>query len=191
MTNDYYMWVIAGLGNPGRRYSRTRHNIGFMVLEEVAYRDTIDFKYRKEGYRIGKDLIGKHSIFLIEPFLYMNMSGPVIKKILMKFSIQPEHLLVIHDDLDMEIGKLKIKRTGSSGGHKGIESIIQSIGSRDFLRLKVGIGREEGVSAEDYVLSKFKRQEIVLIKDIIKKAADAVHCIISEGVDNAMNRYNT
>jgi len=99
------MWVIAGLGNPGRRYSRTRHNIGFMVLEEVAYRHTIDFKDKKEVYKIGKGFIEGHDILLIEPLLYMNMSGPVIKNILMKFSIQPEHLLVIHDDLDMDIGK--------------------------------------------------------------------------------------
>jgi len=190
MTNDYFMWVIAGLGNPGRRYSRTRHNIGFMVLEEVAYRYTIDFKDKKEVYKIGKGFIEGHDILLIEPLLYMNMSGPVIKNILMKFSIQPEHLLVIHDDLDMDIGKLKIKKTGSSGGHKGIESIIQSTGSRNFIRLKVGIGREEGISAEDYVLSKFKRRELVIIKDTIKKAADAVHCIVSEGADKAMNKFN-
>ena len=190
MTNDYFMRVIAGLGNPGRRYSRTRHNIGFMVLEEVAYRYKIDFVDKKEGYRLGKGFLEGHNILLIEPLLYMNMSGPVIKKILMKLSIQPEHLLVIHDDLDMEIGKLKIKKKGSSGGHKGIESIIQCIGSRDFMRLKVGIGREEGVSAEDYVLRKFKRRELAVIKDSIKKAADAVHCVVSEGVDKAMNKFN-
>jgi PTH1 family peptidyl-tRNA hydrolase len=186
----FFTWVIAGLGNPGRRYSRTRHNIGFMVLEEVASRYTIDFIDKKEGYRLGKGFIEGHNILLIEPLLYMNMSGPVIKKILMKFSTQPEYLLVIHDDLDMETGKLKIKKTGSSGGHKGIESIIQSIGLRDFIRLKVGIGREEGVSAEDYVLSKFKRHELAVIKDTIKKAADAVHCIVTEGVDKAMNEFN-
>lgn len=190
MTNDYFMWVIAGIGNPGKRYSRTRHNIGFMVLDEVAHRHTIDLKDKKEVYKIGKGFIEGNDILLIEPLLYMNMSGPVIKKILMKFNIQPEHLLVIHDDLDMDIGKLKIKKTGSSGGHKGIESIIQSIDSRNFIRLKIGIGREEGVSAEDYVLSKFKRHEIAVIKDTIKKAADAVHCIVSEGIDKAMNRFN-
>lgn len=184
------MWLIVGLGNPGRRYSRTRHNVGFMVTEEVAHRDKIDLKDKKEGYRIGRGLIGGYNILLVEPLLYMNMSGPVIKNILRKFNIQPENLIVVHDDIDMEIGKLKIKRTGSSGGHKGVESIIQSIGSRDFIRLKIGIGREEGISAEDYVLRRFRRHEITLIKDTIHKAADAICSIVSEGVDKAMNRFN-
>jgi len=184
------MWVIAGLGNPGRKFSRTRHNIGFMVTEEIAHRDNIDLKDKKEEYRIGRGFIVGQNVLLVEPLLFMNMSGPVINKILRKFNLQPENLIVIHDDIDMEIGKLKIKRMGSSGGHKGVESIIQSIGSKDFIRLKVGIGREEGVSAENYVLSKFRRHEIPLIKDMIQKAVDAVYSIVSEGVDKAMNRFN-
>jgi PTH1 family peptidyl-tRNA hydrolase len=183
------MWVIAGLGNPGRRYSRTRHNVGFMVIEEVASRHKIDFK-EKDKYRIGRGSIEGHDALLIEPLLYMNMSGPVIKNILGKFNVQPENLIVIHDDLDMEIGKLRIRKTGSSGGHKGVESIIQNIGSKDFIRLKIGIGREEGLLAEDYVLSKFRRNEITLIKDTIQKAADAICSIVSEGVDKAMNKFN-
>jgi len=183
------MWVIAGLGNPGRRYSRTRHNVGFMVIEEVASRHKIDFK-EKDKYRIGRGSIEEHDALLMEPLLFMNMSGSVIKDILRKFNVQPENLIVIHDDLDMEIGKLKIRRRGSSGGHKGVESIIESLGFRDFTRLKVGIGRDEAVPPEDYVLSKFRRNEITLIKDTIQKAADAVYSIVSEGVDTAMNRFN-
>ncbi|OGW37739.1 MAG: aminoacyl-tRNA hydrolase [Nitrospirae bacterium RBG_13_39_12] len=184
------MWVIAGLGNPGKKYSRTRHNIGFLVVEEVAYRHKITCKDRKEGYRIGKGFIDSHKILLLEPLLYMNMSGPVIKNVIRKFDIQPEKLIVIHDDIDIGIGKLKIRGKGSSGGHKGVESIINSIGSRDFIRVKVGIGREEGISAEDYVLSKFRRHEISSIKDTIKMSADAVYSIVSEGLDKAMNRFN-
>jgi PTH1 family peptidyl-tRNA hydrolase len=184
------LWVVAGLGNPGRKYSRTRHNIGFMVTEEIAHRNKIDIKDIKKGYKTGRGFIWGCNILLVEPLLYMNMSGPIVKKIFRKFTLQPENLIVIHDDLDMEIGKLKIKRTGSSGGHKGVESIIQSIGSKDFIRLKIGIGREEGVSAEDYVLSKFRRHEIPLIKDMIHMAADAVCYIVSEGVNKAMNKFN-
>ena len=183
------MWVIAGLGNPGRRYSRTRHNVGFMVIEEVASKHKIDFK-EKDKYRIGRGSIEGHDVLLIEPLLYMNMSGPVIKNILGKFNVQPENLITIHDDLDMEIGKLRIRKTGSSGGHKGVESIIQNIGSKDFIRLKIGIGREDGVLAEDYVLSKFRRNEITSIKDTIQKAADAICSIVSEGVNKAMNKVN-
>jgi PTH1 family peptidyl-tRNA hydrolase len=183
------MWVIAGLGNPGKKYSRTRHNIGFMVLEEVARRHAIDLKARK-GYRIGKGSINAHPLLLVEPLLYMNLSGPVIKKILRRFSFAPEHLIVIYDDLDIQIGNLKIKKKGSSGGHKGIESIIQHISSQEFIRVKVGIGRAEGIPAEDYVLSKFKKREIPIIKEMVYTAADAVDTIVTDGIERAMNRFN-
>jgi len=183
------MWVIAGLGNPGRKYSRTRHNIGFMAVEEIAQRNGIEFTDRKE-YRIGRGSIEGHNVILIEPILYMNRSGPVVNAILKKFTVQFDNLIVIHDDLDMETGKLRIRKTGSSGGHKGVESIIQNIGAKDFIRVKIGIGREPGTLAEDYVLSKFTRHEISAIKETIEKTTDAVHAIIDEGVDKAMNTFN-
>ncbi len=183
------MWVIAGLGNPGRKYSRTRHNIGFMAVEEIAQRNGIEFTDRKE-YRIGRGPIEGHNVVLIEPLLYMNRSGPVVNAILKKFTVQFDNLIIIHDDLDMETGKLRIRKTGSSGGHKGVESIIQNIGSKDFIRVKIGIGREPGILAEDYVLSKFTRREISAIKETIEKATDAVHAIITDGVDKAMNTFN-
>jgi PTH1 family peptidyl-tRNA hydrolase len=183
------MWVIAGLGNPGRKYSRTRHNIGFMAVEEIAQRNGIEFTDRKE-YRIGRGSIEGHNVILIEPLLYMNRSGPAVNAILKKFTVQFDNLVVIHDDLDMETGKLRIRKTGSSGGHKGVESIIQNIGAKDFIRVKIGIGREPGILVEDYVLSKFTRQEISAIKETIGKTTDAVHAIIADGVDKAMNTFN-
>lgn len=183
------MWVIAGLGNPGKKYSRTRHNIGFMVLEEVALRHTIKLKIRKD-HCIGKGSINTHNILLLKPLRYMNMSGPVINKVLHKFFIPPQNLITIHDDLDLPVGRLRIRKKGSSGGHKGIESIIQNTGSQEFIRIKVGIGKEEEIPAEDYVLSRFKRHEIPTIKNMIHMAADAVHTIITENVDSAMNRFN-
>jgi PTH1 family peptidyl-tRNA hydrolase len=183
------MWLIAGLGNPGRKYSRTRHNIGFMVVEEIAERFGIDITEKKEGYRIGRGSFEEQNIILIEPLLYMNTSGNVVRQVFRKFMVQPECLIVIHDDLDMETGKLRIRKTGSSGGHKGIESIIQNLG-RDFIRLKIGIGREHGVPAEEYVLHKFTRQELSVLKEAIQNAADAVCSIITGGVDRAMNTFN-
>ena len=189
MTDNHLIWIIAGLGNPGRKYARTRHNVGFMVIEEVAERNGIAFTDKK-ACRIGRGSIAREDILLIEPLLYMNVSGPVVKGILSKSNSRPGNLIVIHDDLDMETGKVRIRKTGSSGGHKGIESIIQSIGSKDFIRIKLGIGREAGVPVEDFVLSKFKRGEISVIKDAIQKAADAVSLIIAEGADKAMNMYN-
>jgi PTH1 family peptidyl-tRNA hydrolase len=183
------MWVIAGLGNPGRKYSRTRHNIGFMAVEEIAQRNGIEFTERKE-YGIGRGSIEGQKVILIEPLLFMNRSGPVVNAMLKKFTVQSDNLIVIHDDLDMETGKLRIRKTGSSGGHKGVESIIQNIGAKDFIRVKIGIGREPGILVEDYVLSKFTRQEISSIKEAIEKTTDAVHEIIACGVDKAMNTFN-
>ncbi len=183
------MWVIAGLGNPGRKYSRTRHNVGFMVIEEFAKRFEIDFRDRDE-YRIGRGSIEGSAVLLLEPLLYMNRSGTVVRGVLKKFNVPPENLIVVHDDLDMEKGKLRIRKTGSSGGHKGVQSIIQDIGTPDFVRLKIGIGREEDMPAEEFVLRKFGRQEINVMKDMIREAAEAIHSVILEGVDKAMNKFN-
>jgi PTH1 family peptidyl-tRNA hydrolase len=184
------MWAIVGLGNPGKKYYRARHNIGFMVIEEIARRYAINFK-GKANYRMGRGFIDGEEILLIEPLLFMNRSGIAVKDILSKFEIPLERLIIIHDDLDMEKGKVRIRRKGSSGGHKGIESIIQSVSSKDFVRLKIGIGRDEGVAPEDYVLSRFRRSEISLIKKTIEKASEAVTSILTEGIEKAMNRFNT
>ena len=183
------MWSIVGLGNPGKKYSKTRHNIGFQVVEEIARRYAIDLK-EKEKYRIGRGSIGGRDILLIEPLLYMNNSGVVIKYIVGRFNILPENLIIIHDDLDMETGKIRIRRKGSSGGHKGVESIIQNLSSKDFPRLKIGIGREDDATAEDYVLSKFRKNEIPLINGAIEKASGAVTTVLMEGLEKAMNRFN-
>jgi len=189
MIDIHQKWIIAGLGNPGRKYTRTRHNIGFMVAEEVAERNKVTF-VDKKACRIGRGSIAGADVLLIEPLLFMNVSGPVVKGVLSKSNAGPGSLIVVHDDLDMEAGKIRIRKTGSSGGHRGVESIIQSIGSRDFIRIKLGIGREAGIPVEDFVLSKFKRGEIGVIKEAMQKAADSIECIIIEGVDKAMNKYN-
>jgi PTH1 family peptidyl-tRNA hydrolase len=118
------------------------------------------------------------------------MSGPVLQNIFRKSNARSENLIVVHDDLDMETGKMRIRKSGSSGGHKGVESIIQSIGSRDFVRVKIGIGRGAGIPAEEYVLKKFRKDEMGLIQDAIQKASDAIRSVISEGVDKAMNKFN-
>jgi peptidyl-tRNA hydrolase, PTH1 family len=184
------MWLIVGLGNPGRKYIKTRHNVGFMVVEEIAERYNIVLTENKGGYRIGRGSVEGHKVFLAEPLLFMNMSGPVVHHLAKKLSVTAENLIVIHDDLDMETGRLRIRKTGSSGGHKGIESIIRSIGSRDFVRVKIGIGREQGVSAEDYVLGKFGKSDMTLMKGAIQRAAGAVESIILEGIDKTMSKFN-
>jgi PTH1 family peptidyl-tRNA hydrolase len=184
------LWAIIGLGNYGSKYSKTRHNLGFMVIEVIAGNFDIDF-HEKKDYLIGKGSIGGHDVLLIEPLTFMNLSGNAVKNILRKFNVTSENLIIIHDDLDMDAGKLKIRKNGSSGGHRGVESIIQSIGTKEFIRVKIGIGREHGISPETYVLKKFRKDELPIIKDAVERAADAVTAIISTGIAKAMNKFNS
>ena len=183
------MWLIAGLGNPGSRYEKTRHNVGFLVVEACIRKQPLDCK-EKEDYKICKGSLGDEKIILLEPLTFMNRSGEAVRRIMQKSNISPEQLIVIHDDLDLETGSLKIRKKGSSGGHKGIESIIQHIGTQEFIRIKIGIGRDPFVPTEKYVLSKFRKDDIQVIREAIEKAVDSVYAIINEGVERAMNRFN-
>ncbi len=184
------MWLLVGLGNPGTRYTRTRHNIGFMVLEALAAQFGLMFRERTD-YRISDGFMERERIVFMEPLTFMNRSGSAVKKVADKFAVLPERVIIVHDDLDLPAGKLKIRKKGSSGGHKGIESVIQNLGSRDFIRVKIGIGRDPLIPTETFVLSKFRRDEIPLIREAIARASDAIACIIAEGPDRAMNKYNS
>ena len=183
------MWLIAGLGNPGSRYEKTRHNVGFLAVEACIRRQPLDCK-EKEDYKICKGSLGDEKIIFLEPLTFMNRSGIAVRRIMQKSNISPQQLIVIHDDLDLETGSLKIRKKGSSGGHKGIESIIQHIGTQEFIRIKIGIGRDPFVPTEKYVLSKFRKDDIQVIREAIEKAVDSVYAIINEGVERAMNRFN-
>lgn len=187
------MWIIVGLGNPGSKYAKTRHNVGFSVVDQLAeaYRITLD---EKELYSIGKGAIEGQETILLKPLTFMNRSGLAVKRVLKKYGIPSDHLsqtlIAIHDDLDLDTGVIKIRKGGSSGGHKGIESIIQETGTKDFIRVKVGIGRDRDIPVERYVLSTFTPAEKNMIKDAIINASDAVSVIVAEGIDKAMNRFN-
>lgn len=183
------MWLIVGLGNPGRRYAKTRHNAGCMAADEIACRYGLEFRDR-EAFSIAKGSLEGNAVILLEPLTFMNRSGLAVRDAMKRYAIPPEKLIVIQDDIDMETGKLKIRKRGSSGGHKGLQSIIENIGTTEFLRVKIGVGREEGVPVEEYVLGKFRKDEAPLIKDALSKTADAVEAIIKDGVEKAMNRFN-
>jgi peptidyl-tRNA hydrolase, PTH1 family len=183
------LWIVAGLGNPGSRYSRTRHNIGFQVLDELAKRHGLEFR-EKADYRICNGSVEGDEIVLVEPLTFMNRSGTAVRKVAGKFFVPPECIIVVHDDLDLETGVLKIRTKGSSGGHRGVESVIQSLGTKDFVRVKIGIGRPGVVPAEKYVLSKFTGTELPFVKVAVAEAVESIHVILTEGAEKAMNRFN-
>ncbi|MGC2064041.1 MAG: aminoacyl-tRNA hydrolase [Thermodesulfovibrionales bacterium] len=183
------MWLVAGLGNPGKKYAWTRHNIGFLALEEIIGRLGLEFRERSD-YNICSGSIGDERVIFLEPLTFMNRSGSAVREIISKNSILHDNIIVIHDDLDLDCGRLKIRKKGSSGGHRGVASVIQSIGGTAFIRVKIGIGRDPLMLTEDYVLSKFRKNELPGIKEMIVTAADAVECIIKDGPDKAMNKFN-
>lgn len=182
------MWIIVGLGNPGRKYAHTRHNIGFMVADELSRRIQSPFK-KSELYESSGGFLGNEKIVLIKPSTFMNRSGSAVSSALHYFKSTPSRLIVIHDDLDMEVGRLKLKKGGGSGGHKGIESIIQTIG-KEFLRIKIGIGKPDQEDTEGYVLGKCSKEERELISFAVSRAADAADTVIQSGYSKAMSLFN-
>lgn len=181
------MKLVIGLGNPGQKYSRTRHNIGFAVLDCFAGRNSIKWKDHK-----GIALAGKSDSFvLVKPTDFMNNSGRGAAPFVAKCRPLPGEMLVIHDDMDIAFGCMKIKPSGSSGGHNGVQSLIDVLGTQEFARLRIGIGRPpEGVDPVEYVLSGFAREELPLFKNIVERAADAIECFVAEGIVKATNAFN-
>ena len=184
--------MIAGLGNPGRRYSKTRHNIGFLVLDALATRRKIPWKEQKGWATIGSQTRGGIRILLVKPQTYMNRSGEVVGKILEESRASIESLIVVHDDMDLPFETMKLKRGGGSGGHRGIESILEEIGSDRFLRVKMGIGRPEAEQeSEDYVLGAFPDEQEATLPAFLVRGVEALECILAQGIDRAMNLFNT
>jgi PTH1 family peptidyl-tRNA hydrolase len=183
--------LIVGLGNPGKEYEASRHNIGFLVVNRLARTHGIPLQERKYKSRWGRGEIEGHPVILAKPRTYMNLSGDAVKLLLAPFSLTSNELIVIHDDLDLPFGRIKIKEKGGNGGHKGIQSIMHAIGSGDFLRIKVGIGRPPGgMDAADYVLQPFDRAEKPLLGEAIALAQEALELLLKADLQAAMNRYN-
>lgn len=183
------MWAVVGLGNPGPSYRGTRHNAGFMVVEELAARHGFSLKERKK-YSADKGSIRGEAVVLMEPLTFMNLSGDAVREGMRRFGFGTERLIVVHDDLDLPPGRVKIKLGGSAGGHNGMISVIERTGTEEFIRVKVGIGKPPGVTAERYVLSRFSPDESGEISNAILMAADAVEGIIAEGPSRAMSSFN-
>jgi len=180
--------VIVGLGNPGRAYAHTRHNVGFDVLDLFAKRHKARILARQYRALVGSfDLVGEQ-ILLVKPQTYMNESGVALSAIARKHNLQADDFLVVYDDMDLPLGRIRIRMDGSSGGHKGMNSIIQHMHSKDFPRIRIGIGRTG--DAIDHVLSRFNRKDREIIDIAVQQAADALDMILNEGIDAAMNVYN-
>ena len=186
------MWVIAGLGNPGRRYEGTRHNIGFDVLSELQQRHIQGGFRSKFAGEAATGLIGGTQVLLLRPMEFMNRSGFAVQRAAQFHNTPVEQIVVIHDELDLPPARLKLKSGGGHGGHNGLRSIIEQLGSRDFLRIRVGIGKpaagEEDTAS--YVLSPFPSHQISEMQDAIKTAADAAEAIVTSGMAAAMNDFN-
>ncbi len=183
------MWLVVGLGNPGQEYEKTRHNIGFMVVDALAAGSSIKLKYKTESYIYGRGFINGVETLMVKPLTFMNRSGRAVMAALGRFDTI-DNVLVIHDDLDLEKGVLRIKESGSSGGNRGISSIIESLGSQDFLRLKVGIGHPARVPAESYVLRPFPKKDEKMLKETIDRSVDAVDTLLHNGVTFAQNQFH-
>ncbi len=188
------MKLVVGLGNPGPHYAGNRHNTGAMCLSYFARINKISLDKKQAKARTGTGVVAGIPVLLARPQTYMNLSGESVSLLVRKFNIEPEDLIVIHDDLDLPVGRVRIRRDGSSGGHKGIESIIAETGSADFIRVRVGIGRPPGATSEndiaDYVLSDFTPDEKHILERVVPAISEALHCLLAEGLTAAMNKYN-
>jgi PTH1 family peptidyl-tRNA hydrolase len=186
------MYLIFGLGNPGNRYRLTRHNIGFMVLEKLAFGLDVDLKQKSFNALWGKGKIEGKNVLLAMPQTYMNLSGNSVRKLLTFFKADINNLIVVHDDLDLPFGTVRLKTGGGNAGHKGLESIVESLDSSDFMRIRLGIGKPANKSrTESYVLERFKPEEEAMLKPTIQYAADAASEIVSFGIQTAMVKYHT
>ena len=185
-------WLIVGLGNPGREYERTRHNCGFRAVELLA--DTLGCKIDKAKFQglYGQVNYGSKKLLLLKPQTYMNLSGRSVLQLSAYFHIPPQHIIVLFDDISLEPGRLRIRADGSAGGHNGIKSIIQELGSQSFPRVKIGVGSKPNPEYDlaDWVLSTFSAQEEKALAVSLKNAADATLAIIDQGVPEAANRFN-
>ncbi len=184
------MLLIVGLGNPGARYADTRHNVGMRAVERAAVKWGWPLVPRGTA-RIGSGCVGPCDVIAAVPLAYMNQMGPVVKALVEEAGVSSEHLLVVHDDLDLEPGRLRIKRDGGPGGHNGIRSIITALATLQFGRLKIGIGHPaSGLDPAEYVLEPFLESERQLISETVDRAVDALDCLAQEGIEAAMNRFN-
>ena len=185
-------WLPVGLGNPGEKYENTRHNVGFQVVDELAERQRAPIQKLKFKALTNLLTISGEKVLVMKPVTYMNLSGEAVRPAADFYKIPPEHILVISDDTALDPGRLRIRKGGSAGGHNGLKSIIQHLGTDQFPRLRVGVGQKPHPDYDlaDWVLGKFQGEDKKAMDAAIQRAADGVECLLKEGLDRAMNRFN-
>lgn len=185
------MYLIVGLGNPTKQYEHTRHNVGFDCIDLLASRFSIRINRSSCKAHYGKGFIGKEKVVLAKPQTFMNLSGQSVGALLYYHKIPLDHLIVIYDDSDLDVGKLRIRKSGSAGGHNGMKDIIRSVGSQTFTRIRVGIGKcPPETDMVDFVLGKARGEELTQMEAAFARCADAAEDIILNGPDHAMNHFN-
>lgn len=187
------MYIIAGLGNPGKQYENTRHNIGYQVIEALADKHGIRVLESKFKGLIGKGMIGSEKVILVKPLTYMNLSGECIGEAVNYFKIdETAELIVVADDISLDVGHIRMRKKGSAGGHNGLKNIIAHLGHEEFIRIKMGVGdKPSGYDLADYVLGHFSKEETQILEESKKNAVLAIETILTDGIDKAMNLYNT
>ncbi len=183
--------LIVGLGNPGIEYASSRHNAGFMVLDRLAEQHGLSFSRRRFNATLAEGLIEGQRVVLAKPQTFMNASGQAVGKLVSFFHIHTHDIIIVYDDLDLPFGRLRMRAQGSAGGHHGMESIISALGTSDFARLRIGIGRPETREDIDHVLGRFTREEESELATVLDHAAQAVDVWLTEGVEKSMNQFNS
>lgn len=187
------MYLIAGLGNPTYQYARTRHNIGFEVIDELADRNGILMDSNKHKAVCGRGIIAGEKVILLQPMTYMNLSGESIQEAVRYYKLNPkENLIVVFDDVSLDVGQIRLRAKGSAGGHNGIKSVIACLGTDEFQRIKVGVGNKpKGWDLADYVLGRFNEADRITADESVERAAKAAECILQNGIEAAMNLFNS
>jgi PTH1 family peptidyl-tRNA hydrolase len=185
------MWLLAGLGNPGRQYADNRHNVGFMVADEILQRTGAKPPRSRMGAELSEAAIGRNKVILCKPMEFMNLSGSAIGRAASFWKIPPRRILVVHDDMDLDFGRLKLVEGGGTGGHNGLRSIVDALGNEAFCRLRFGIGRPPPAwEGADFVLADFSAEERKILPDLIEEAALAAQTVVKDGLVVAMNKFN-
>ena len=185
------MYIIIGLGNPGQKYEHTRHNAGFDAIDKLAYEHNIRIDKLKFKALIGEGRIGTEKVILVKPQTYMNLSGEAVAAICQFYKPEFENVIVMYDDIDLDIGKLRIRKKGSAGSHNGMKSIIKCLGTQEFPRIRIGVSKpSEGWDLADFVLSRVPKDQQKDLEESFDKAVKTVEEIIGSGIESAMNKYN-